>query len=271
MKRLGKGLSAILEDVESGYLKDLPEGGLNIIEIEKIKPNPYQPRKEFDENALNELASSIEKYGLLQPIVVIKDKNGYILIAGERRLRAFKKLKKDKIKAIILDLDLDSLREYALIENIQREDLNPLEVAKSLKSLLEEHNYTHEELAKIISKSRSYVSNLLRLLNLPDFVQEKIKNNEISVGHAKVMSDLNENELKKLLKEINKKNLNVRDTEKLISQIKKREKILPEVTQIANNLKKLGLNVEIGSKFIKIRWKNEKDIQKLREIVERMS
>jgi len=271
LKRLGKGLNAILSDVEAGYLKDIPEGGLDLIEVKKIKPNPFQPRKEFDKEALEELASSIEKYGLLQPIVVIKDNDNYILIAGERRLRAFKKLKKNKIKAIILDIDLSSLREYALIENIQREDLNPIEVAKSLQSLLEEHNYTHAELAKIVSKSRSYVSNLLRLLNLPEFIQDKIKNNQISVGHAKVMSNLNEKELNEVIKEVNEKKLNVRDTEKIINRIKNKEQILPEVTQIANSLKNLGLNVEMGNKFIKIRWENKKDIQKLREFIEKMS
>jgi ParB family chromosome partitioning protein len=271
MKRLGKGLGAILVDVEAGYLKDLPEEGLNQIEIEKIKPNPFQPRKEFDEKSIEELAESIERYGLLQPIVVIKDNNEYILVAGERRLRAVKKLGKKDIKAIVLDIDLNELREFALIENIQRENLNPIEIAKSLKSLIEEHKYTHEELAKIISKSRSYVTNLLRLLSLPEYVQEKVKNNEISVGHAKIMSNLDENEIKQVIIEINDKKLNVRETENLINKIKnknKNEKIIPEVTVLAEKLKKLGLKVEIGNKYIKILWKNEKDREKLKNLID---
>jgi ParB family chromosome partitioning protein len=272
MKRLGKGLGAILADVEAGYLKDLPESGLNEIEVAKIKPNPFQPRKEFDEKSIEELADSISKYGLLQPVVVIKDEENYILVAGERRLRAVKKLAQKKIKAIVLDIDLNSLRELALIENIQRENLNPIEIAKSLKSLIDEHGYTHEELAKIISKSRSYVTNLLRLLNLPESVQEKIKNNEISVGHAKIMTNLDENEIERVVSEIKDKKLNVRETEKLINKIKnKDEEIALEVTLLADLLKKLDLKVEIGNKYIKILWKNEKDREKLKKLIDLIS
>ena len=175
MKRLGRGLSSILEDVEAGYLKDLPNRGVEEIEIAKIKTNPYQPRREFNEEAIKELALSIKKYGLLQPVILIKDEDEYILVAGERRLRATKSLGEKYIKAIIVDYSKNDLREYALIENIQREDLNPIEIAYSLQSLIEEHGFTHEELANTISKSRSYVTNLLRILNLPKFVQEKFK------------------------------------------------------------------------------------------------
>jgi ParB family chromosome partitioning protein len=268
MKRLGKGLGAILADVEASYLKDLPEEGLNQIEIEKIKPNPFQPRKEFDEQSIEELANSIDKYGLLQPIVVIKDNENYILVAGERRLRAVKKLGKKDIKAIVLDINLNELREFALIENIQRENLNPIEIAESLKMLIEEHNYTHEELAKIISKSRSYVTNLLRLLSLPKYVQEKVKNNEISVGHVKVMSNLDEKDIKNVIKEIKSKKLNVRETENLINKIKNKEEIIPEVTLLKDLLEKLGLKTEIGKKYIKILWKNEKDVEKLKKLID---
>jgi ParB family chromosome partitioning protein len=274
MKRLGKGLGAILADVEAGYLKDLPEEGLKQIEIEKIKSNPFQPRKEFDEKSIEELASSIEKYGLLQPIVVIKDDKNYILVAGERRLRAVKKLGKKDIKAIVLDVDLNELREYALIENIQRENLNPVEIAKSLKSLIEEHNYTHEELAKIISKSRSYVTNILRILNLPEYIQDKIKNNEISLGHAKVLANLKEKELKTVLNEINEKKLNVRETENLVNKIKNKKEdkeIVPEVTLLADLIKKTGLKVQISDKYIKILLKNEKDIEKLKKLIDLIS
>jgi ParB family chromosome partitioning protein len=240
--------------------------------VEKIKPNPFQPRKEFDEKSIEELANSIEKYGLLQPIVVIKDEKNYILVAGERRLRAVKKLGQKEIKAIVLDIDLNSLRELALIENIQRENLNPIEIAKSLKSLIDEHGYTHEELAKIISKSRSYVTNLLRLLNLPESVQEKIKNNEISVGHAKIMTNLDENEIERVVSEIKDKKLNVRETEKLINKIKnKDEEIALEVTLLADLLKKLDLKVEIGNKYIKILWRNEKDREKLKKLIDLIS
>jgi len=273
MKRLGRGLSSILEDAEAGYLKDLPSRGVEEIEIAKIKTNPYQPRREFNEEAIKELASSIQKYGLLQPVVLIRDEDEYILVAGERRLRATKLLGEEYIKAIVVDYSKNDLREYALIENIQREDLNPIEIAYSLQSLIEEHGYTHEELANSISKSRSYVTNLLRILNLPKFVQEKIKNNILSVGHAKVLIGLDEEILKKVVDEIEKKGLNVRETEKLIQRIKnpkpekEDEELDKRVVGIADKLKKIGLKVEIQKDFIKIKFKNNKDLKKLEKLL----
>jgi len=273
MKRLGRGLSSILEDAEAGYLKELPSGGVEEIEISKIKTNPYQPRREFKEEAIKELADSIKKYGLLQPVVLIKDSEGYILVAGERRLRATKLLGEEYIKAIVVDYSKDDLREYALIENIQREDLNPIEVAYSLQSLIEEHGYTHEELANAISKSRSYVTNLLRILNLPEFVHEKIKQGILSVGHAKVLIGLDEEILKKVIEEIEKKSLNVRDTERLIQKLKnpkKEDEDIPidkRVVEIADKFKKIGLKVEINKDSIKIKFKNNKDLKKLEKLL----
>ncbi len=273
MKKLGKGLSSILQDAEAGYLKELPSGGVEEIEIEKIKTNPYQPRHEFDEEAIKELAQSISKHGLLQPVVLIKDGNGYILVAGERRLRATKLLGEEFIKAIIVDYSKEDLREYALIENIQREDLNPLEVAYSLQSLIEEHGFTHEELANTIAKSRTYVTNLLRILNLPEFVHEKIKKGVLSVGHAKVLIGLDKEDLKNVVEEIEKKSLNVRDTEKLIQRLKKPEQekedspLDKRVVDIAEKFKKLGLKIEINKDFIKIKFKNNKDLKKLEKLL----
>lgn len=273
MKRLGRGLSSILEDAEAGYLKELPSGGVEEIEISKIKTNPYQPRREFNQEAIEELADSIKKYGLLQPIVLIKDGDGYILVAGERRLRATKLLGEELIKAIVVDYSKDDLREYALIENIQREDLNPIEVAYSLQSLIEEHGYTHEELANAISKSRSYVTNLLRILNLPEFVHDKIKRGVLSVGHAKVLLGLDDELLKKVIDEIEKKSLNVRDTEKLIQRLKNPAKekedfeLDKRVVVLAEKFKKIGLKVEINKDSLKIRFKNNKDLKKLEKLL----
>jgi len=272
MKRLGRGLSSILEDAEVGYLKDLGNSGVLEIDVNKIKPNPYQPRKEFKKESITELANSIKRHGLLQPVILIKDKDDYILVAGERRLRAIKELNKDKIKAIVVDYSLNDLREYALIENIQREDLNPIEIAISLKNLIEEHSYTHEELANIISKSRSYVTNLLRILNLPDFVQNKIKENKLSIGHAKVLIGLDEELLKKVVEEIENKDLNVRETEKLIQKlknpIKNEEKIVDEkIVLIAKKFKDLGFKVEVNTNSLKIKFKNKQDLKKLEEIL----
>ena len=279
MKKLGRGLGAILEDVEAGYLKSIPKNGIQEIPVDKIKINPFQPRKIFNEEAINELASSIKKHGLMQPVIVIEENGEFILVAGERRLRAVKTLGKKEIKAIISDISLRELREYALIENIQREDLNPVEIASSLKALIDEHGYTHEELAKNIGKSRSYITNILRLLNLPDFVKEKVAKNEISHGHAKILSGLSEKEMLKVVDNIIKNNLSVRETEKFIKNLKntavkkeKEENFLDEnVLEIAKKLKNLGLKIELGRDFLKISYKNGHDLQNLRKLLEKLN
>jgi len=271
MKKLGRGLGAILEDVEAGYLKSIPNKGIQEIDIKKIKKNPYQPRKIFDKEAIKELATSIQKHGLLQPIVVIENNGEYILVAGERRLKAFEYLKKEKIKAIITDISLKDLREYALIENIQREDLNPLEIAMSLKSLIEEHGFTHEELAKNIGKSRSYITNLLRLLNLPKKAKKSLLENKITFGHAKILAALNKKEIEKVLEKIEKNSLSVRETEKLIKNKKeKNEEIKKEVLDFAQKLKSFGVKIELGKDFIKIKYRNETDLKKLKEISDKL-
>ncbi len=280
MKKLGRGLGAILEDVEAGYLKSIPQKGIKEIEINKIKPNPYQPRKTFNEESIKELAASIEKHGLMQPIIVIENEGEYILVAGERRLRAVKSLGKESIKAIISDISLKDLREYALIENIQREDLNALEIALSLKSLIDEFGFTHEELAKNIGKSRTYISNMLRLLNLPKVVREKLSQNKISYGHAKVLLGLEENQIKEVLEKIENENLNVRDTENYIKNIKKKknknrddndEEFNEEILEFALKLKKIGLKVEIGKDYLKMKFKNETDLNKLKEFMDKIN
>ncbi len=274
MRKLGRGLGAILEDVEAGYLRSIPNSSIKEIEVSKIKPNPYQPRKVFDEGAIKELASSIEKHGLMQPVIVIEDKENYILVAGERRLKAVKSLNKDKIKAIVADISLNDLREYALIENIQREDLNPIEIAYSLKALIEEHGFTHEELAKNIGKSRSYITNLLRLLTLPEYVQNKISENKISFGHAKILLGLDEEKLKEVISEIENNSLNVRETEKLIKSIKnpknENDEIRGEIIILAEKLKKSGIKLQISNNYVKLMFKNEKDFQNLRKFLEKL-
>jgi len=275
MKKLGRGLGAILEDVEAGYLKSIPQKGIKDIEIDKIKLNPYQPRKTFDENSINELAKSIQKHGLMQPIVVIEDNDEYILVAGERRLRAVKSLGKTTIKAIVSDISIDELREYALIENIQREDLNPLEIAASLKALIDEYGVTHEELAKSLGKSRTYISNMIRLLNLPQSVKNKLLENKITYGHAKILVGLSEDKIEKTLEKIEKDNLNVRETENLVkkykSSKKENEDINIELVEIASKLKNLGIKVEIGKDFLKMKFRNETDVRKLKELIDKIS
>jgi ParB family chromosome partitioning protein len=228
---LGRGLGDILEEIGSTYESQYNEAVENEatgdvvaeLSIDSIEPNPYQPRKHFDEAKLRELSESIKHHGLLQPIVVIEHDDRYILIAGERRLRASKLAQFETIKAIIATVELDELRlrELALIENIQREDLNPIELALSYKELLDVHAITHEQLSEIVHKSRSQITNTLRLLSLSSYLQNAIAEGKISQGHAKVLVGLEEEEQKLAADTIIGQKLSVRESEKLIQKLKK--------------------------------------------------
>lgn len=220
---LGRGLGAILEEVEEAYIGNnshSSKDSVKELDLDSIIVNPFQPRKVFDSEAIVELSESIKKHGLLQPVLVIKNGDGYMLIAGERRLRAVKLSGAKTIKAIIADLDKTKIRELALIENIQRENLNPIELAHSLKELIEEYGITHEELSDIVKKSRSYVTNSLRLLNLCEYTQNQISSGKISYGHAKVLVGLDDSEQKKIVNTIVGQKLSVRETEELVSKLK---------------------------------------------------
>ena len=227
---LGRGLGDILEDIGSNYESQFNEviesdsasEMVAEIDVDLIDPNPYQPRKHFDQAKLEELSSSIKRHGLLQPIVVIAVDDRYILIAGERRLRATKLAGLESIKAIIAQIDLDEirLRELALIENIQRENLNPIELAASYKELIDVHNITHEELSNIVNKSRSQITNTLRLLNLNEYVQENIIKGKISQGHAKILVGLDDKKQKVLADTIIGQKLTVRELENLVAKHK---------------------------------------------------
>ncbi len=226
---LGRGLGAILDEIGSTYESEFNEavkensGDLvTEIDIELIDPNPYQPRKHFDEERLQELSSSIKEHGLLQPIVVISHEDRYILVAGERRLRASKLANLDTIKAIVADIELDELRlrELALIENIQRENLNAIELANSYKELIEVHNITHDELANIVHKSRSQITNTLRLLSLDEYAQQAIIENKISQGHAKILVTLPKEKQKLLVDTIVGQKLSVREVESIAKRLK---------------------------------------------------
>lgn len=263
-KALGRGLDAILGDVELTYTKELQSGRNDIVielEIDKIKPNPYQPRKNFDEEALKELSESIERHGLIQPIIVMQKGDEYLLIAGERRLRATKILGDKTIKAIVVDFASQNLRELALIENIQRQDLNPIELANSYKELIDEYKITQEELSDIIKKSRTQITNTIRLLSLSDFTQKMIANNKISQGHAKIMVGLNPEQEKLVVDTVIGQKLSVRETENLVKKIKEKnspkvaKKINDEVKNFKIELDKLKTKLE---KFGKISIRNRK-------------
>lgn len=225
-KSLGRGLGAILGEVAEAYENEFQraeEKGEQVVEIplSEIVPNPYQPRKHFDENAIKELSQSIKRHGLLQPIVVIEQNGEYVLIAGERRVRASRLAGLESVRAIVADIDRSRFRELALIENIQREELNPVELARSYKELIEEYGITQEELSKIIHKSRTQITNTLRLLQLDEYVLQKLLSSQISQGHAKVLVGLDEKDQRIVCDTIIGQKLSVRETERLVSDMKK--------------------------------------------------
>ena len=275
---LGRGLGELLGEVETAYGKSAgnSNNGVKKIEVSLIKPNPNQPRKIFDEEKLQELSSSIKEHGLLQPIVVVEDEDGtYTLIAGERRLRAHKLANIEEIKAIIVDKDEFKLRELALIENIQRDDLNIIELAFCYAQLLNEHNITHEELSKKVFKSRTSITNTLRLLQLSSYVQQFLATDKISAGHAKMMIGLTAEEQKKICDTIIGQKLSVRETEKLIKDLKEKDSPKPKKEKVTNsynisNLKSFAeflkndkIKAKIDKNSIKIEFNSQEDIDKI--------
>lgn len=275
---LGRGLGELLGEVETAYGKSSgnSNSGVNKIEVSLIKPNPNQPRKIFDEEKLQELSASIKEHGLLQPIVVVEDEDGtYTLIAGERRLRAHKLANIEEIKAIIVDKDEFKLRELALIENIQRDDLNIIELAFCYAQLLNEHNITHEELSKKVFKSRTSITNTLRLLQLSSYVQQFLATDKISAGHAKMMIGLTTEDQKKICDTIIGQKLSVRETEKLIKDLKEKDTPKPKKEKVTNsynisNLKSFAeflkndkIKAKIDKNSIKIEFNSQEDIDKI--------
>jgi len=269
---LGRGLGELLGEIENAYENNSANNQVIEIEINKIKPNPFQPRKIFNEQNLKELANSIKTQGLLQPIVVKKDNSGYILISGERRLRAVKLNNDDFIKAIIIDIDEDKLREYALIENIQRDDLNILEIASSFAALINEYKITHEELSNIVHKNRSTITNILRLLNLSDYAKKALLTDKITQGHARLLLGLDEHIQKKVTDSIIGQKLSVRDTEKLIKSLKsikknKKNQLKIDFSPLKNifdELKKDGISIKTSNNKITISVKSQHEIEKLK-------
>jgi len=209
---LGRGLSALLGDTPTD--SDAPGGSVREIDVAAIQPNPQQPRRHFAEDAIAELADSIAKRGVLQPILVRDLKDGhYELVAGERRWRASQRARLHKIPAIVRDFDAAATAEVALIENIQREDLNALEEADAYARLIESYGHTQEALAALVGKSRSHVANLLRLRDLPEFVREALRRGELNMGHARAVASSADPEA--LAREIITGGLSVRQAEQL--------------------------------------------------------
>ncbi len=272
-KALGRGIGAILEDVEEAYRNDIEDKANLICEIDinEILPNIYQPRTYFNESALNELAESIKKHGLLQPIIVVKKDDGYMLIAGERRLRASKLADLTHIKAIVADIESENLRELALIENIQRENLNPIELATAYKELIEQYKITHDELSNIIHKSRTQITNTLRLINLSEKTKNLLIHGKISQGHAKVLVGLSEKEEESVTNSIIGQKLSVRETENLVKNIKNKEKSfvkksveknkIKNLDKLVNKLEKIGIKSKRKENKIIIEFKTDNEVE----------
>ena len=276
---LGRGLGELLGEVETAYGNSNTEskyGKIIELEVEKIKPNPNQPRKIFDQDKLKELSDSIVEHGLIQPITVIEQNEGYVLVAGERRLRAHKLAKLDTIKATVVNIEDFKLRELALIENIQRDDLNIIELAFSYAQLINEHNITHDELSKKVFKSRTSSTNTLRLLQLCSYVQQLLANDKITAGHAKVMLGLDEENQIKIADTVIGQKLSVRETENLIRSLKsdgskntkKKEKSsknydFQPLNNVIKQLQKNDLKVKAEKNYFKIEIKSQEDIEKI--------
>src|SRR3990167_2691712 len=273
-KALGKGLKALIPVVE-----EKREGILLEIPVEEVSPNRYQPRKMFNDARLDELVSSIKEKGIVQPIIVQKTDSGYELIAGERRWRAAQKAGMEKIPAIVKEVTSEGSFELALIENIQRENLNPMEEARAYQRLADEFHLIQEEIAKKVGKDRSSVANYLRLLRLPQEIQDSIANKELTMGHARALLSLDSAKEQIFLKErIIKRNMSVREIESFITRGKRVKKELPKKTvdifknRMEEELQKfLGTKVNIikGRKRgkIEIIFYSDEDFERIIELI----
>jgi ParB family chromosome partitioning protein len=264
-QKLGKGLKDLLNtelpDQVEAIQKDASRRKFDI-DLKLINPNPYQPRKKFDQSKLVELSQSIKEYGILTPILVRKFGDKYQIVAGERRFRAAQLSKLKTVPVIIEAFNDNQMMEIALIENIQREDLNVIEEARAFAGIQTSFKVTQEQLSKRLGKSRSYIANLLRLLSLPNNVQDMIAEDKLSMGHARTLIGLNNQEIEKLAKEIVGKKLNVRQTETLVNLHKKgNDKAYLNLEKKLSN--KYNRKVNISGKTIKITFKDEKDLNKL--------
>ena len=283
-RALGRGLEELfnnenlnLDTLEETIYETTPKDEIIDINISELRVNPYQPRKVFDDEALNELASSIKEHGVFQPIIVKKSIKGYEIVAGERRYRASKLAGLDKIPAIVRDFNDEQMMEIALLENLQRENLTAIEEAEAYKLMVEKLELTQEQLAKRVGKSRSHVTNIIGLLRLPKDVQEMVNSSKISMAHARVLSKLDSvSQIEELAHKIIKDNINVRQLEDMANskEVVKKNKI--KSSKKTNEYKyvedlmreKLDTKVKINNKKIEITFVNNADLNRILEIID---
>ena len=282
---LGKGLDAIFQNGTTGtdltsmidaIEKKAPEMAQNMIAVDEIRPNPYQPRKHFDEEALNELAASIKEHGVFQPILLKKSIQGYDIVAGERRWRASKIAGLKEIPAIIVEFTDDQMMEIALLENIQREDLNAIEEAQAYKAMMDKMHLTQEELAGRIGKSRTHVTNTLRLLNINEKLQQYILEGILSMGHVRPLVGLDDETALKIANRAIKEKLSVRQVEDIVRGYKlaQKRKNAPKKEKnttytYAEDLlrKKFRTKVKVEEKTITLKYSDTEDLNRILEIM----
>ena len=271
---LGRGLSAILNDDDNKINKNPSTLNFNEIDVDLIKLNPYQPRTNFNQKDIDDLASSIKELGLIQPITVKFDDNNYELISGERRLRSFKQLKIKTIPAYVRKVNDQTSLEMALVENIQRKDLDPIEIAISYSRLIDELNLSQEEMSKRVGKDRSTISNYIRLLKLDPIIQSGIRDNFITMGHGRCLININSKDKQLIIYEkILRNSLSVRNTEKLVKELgnkksKSNFKIDKNLIRIIKNLEikyKLKIDLKLNKEkgLLSFKFDNKKELDEL--------
>lgn len=283
-KALGMGLEQLfngdnidIASFEKKIYENTPSEEIAQLNLDELRPNPYQPRINFNEDALKDLADSIKENGVFQPIIVKKSIKGYEIVAGERRVRASRMAGLKTIPAIIRGFSDDQMMSIALLENLQRENLNIIEEAKAYKLMLERMGLTQEELAVKVGKSRSHITNILGILRLPDEVQSLLKYGKLSMGHARVLSKLEDNsKIAMLANKVVDEDLSVRDLERMIDssferkvKIERHEKVVdPNIRDIENNLReKFDTKVKIRDNKIEIKFNNVADLNRILDII----
>ena len=278
-RALGRGLSAILNDEDNNRFTKSASLNFDEIEIDLIDLNPYQPRTNFNQKDIDELASSIKELGLIQPITIKTKDNRYELISGERRLRAFKILKLKSIPAYVRKADDQASLEMALVENIQRKDLDPIEIAISYNRLIEELSISHEEMSKRVGKDRSTISNYIRLLKLDPIIQSGIRDNFISMGHGRSLINIKSKDAQLIIYEkILRNGLSVRQTEKIVQELNNKK-----VSRVTNYneglLKKIKLLETKYKTTLELKMRNEKgqlsfkfkNVEELNKLIKRLN
>lgn len=280
-KKLGKGLGEIFGDNIDSVLDEISKGTSDVkgdkllININEIRPNPYQPRKIFDEEALKDLSASIKEKGVFTPILVRKSLKGYELIAGERRLKASKMAGLKEIPAMVVDFDDANMMEVSLLENVQRENLTPIEEAEAYDNIIKRLNYTQDELSKKVGKSRAYITNSLRILKLPTRVRTYVNDGKLSLGHAKALLAFDdEDKINEVADRVVKEDLTVRDVEKLAKDkptVKKKKEVVvdPYMESVRKNLEnKFQTGIELDSKKIVLHYNDVDDLNRILEIMD---